>query len=102
MSKKLNLVDDRGDLCGANNTMEERQPNTGANQSLTCSSCDSIYDFIQQILIDLNVTTPFCLGNGSVCDNSTDSGRTATVKGTNSVMCVGVCVQVLEHVSKVS
>ena len=36
--------------------------------NLTCSSCDAIYGFVQELLVHLNVTTPCCLGNSSACD----------------------------------
>ena len=38
-----------------------------------CSSCDTIYDFVQELLINLNVTTPCCLGNTSACDEIGDA-----------------------------
>ena len=36
-----------------------------ATTNLTCSSCDAVYGFIQQLLVELDVTTQCCLANGS-------------------------------------
>jgi hypothetical protein len=38
-----------------------------------CPSCDVIHDFVRELLVRLNVTTPCCLGNSSACDVNNSS-----------------------------
>ena len=38
--------------------------------NFTCASCDTTYNFVETLLIHLNVTTPCCLANGSACISS--------------------------------
>ena len=50
-----------------------------------CSSCDTIYGFVHKLLINLNVTTPCCLGNTSACaivkETESPDTRTDPAKG---------------------
>ena len=69
--------------------------------NFTCSSCGAVYDFVQTLLIRLNVTTPCCLGktNSSSCDDTNDDtdepgtrSRTDPAKGKHQIVTIVVAV----------
>ena len=59
--------------------------NETVSSNLTCSSCAAIFDFVQELLLRLNVTTPCCLSDNLTCSDPVDpdpaGGRTDPAKG---------------------
>ena len=78
----MNLVNSEGEICKAP-ADEMTDLDRMTRKNLTCSSCDAIYGFIGQLLVDLDMTSSCCLGNvnASDCGNSTDKGETDAAKG---------------------
>ena len=78
LSEKTGLADSDGQLCKVE---EETSLYYTTTLNLTCTSCYAVYGFIQQLLVDLDVTTQCCLANGSAsCSNATIQ-KTDTTKG---------------------
>ena len=53
-------------------------------RNITTSSCDAIYGFIEQLLVDLDVTEYCCLTYNSTCTNN--GTRTNYAKGTHIIV----------------
>ena len=62
----------------------DEHANETLESNFTCTSCSAVHDFVQTLLIRLNVTTPCCLGNNTACtpeDPPTSVPRTDPAKG---------------------
>ena len=42
------------------------------------NSCETYFEFVQQLLLRLNLTTPCCLGNVSYCEEEKPAGNSRT------------------------
>ena len=79
LSNKAGLAGSDGDLCKVDR--EENHAFLDAMTNLTCPSCDVMYGFIQQLLVNLDVTTQCCLSNGSACNAADDKNTADPAKG---------------------
>ena len=83
LSDEMYLVNSDGELCTAK---EQEKEAALTKTNLTCSSCAAIYGFIQQLLVNLDVTTSCCLGNSSTCNDTIANERTNPAKGSHALL----------------